>query len=115
MGDWLNERGTRAVWDPLYDAIKYEYPHHRKLINQWWPNYNEELTNARNWIAKRTEHFYKHIAEYYQLGTPLPLSVNKTIDENERSEMEIRINGVKLSEALFDGKLSCRKNRLTFG
>ena len=109
MGDWLNERGTRAVWDPLYDAIKYEYPHHRKLINQWWPNYNEELTNARNWIAQRTEYFYKHIAEYYQLGTPLPLSVNKTIDENERSEMEIRINGVKLSEALFDGKFF--KNR----
>ena len=104
MGDWLNERGTRAVWDPLYDAIKYEYPHHRKLINEWWPNYNEELKNARNWVAQRTAYFYKYIADYYQLGTPLPLTVNKSINESERSEMEIMINGVKLSEALFDGK-----------
>ena len=104
MGDWLNERGTRAVWDPLYDAIKYEYPHHRKLINEWWPNYNDELKNARNWVAQRTAYFYKYIADYYQLGTPLPLTVNKSINESERSEMEIMINGVKLSEALFDGK-----------
>ena len=104
MGDWLNERGTRAVWDPLYDAIKYEYPHHRKLINEWWPKYNDELKNARNWVAQRTAYFYKYIADYYQLGTPLPLTVNKSINESERSEMEIMINGVKLSEALFDGK-----------
>ena len=104
MGDWLNERGTRAVWDPLYDAIKYEYPHHRKLINEWWPNYNDELKNARNWVAQRTAYFYKYIADYYQLGTPLPLTVNKSLGETERSEMEIMVNGVKLSEALFDGK-----------
>ena len=104
MGDWLNERGTRAIWDPLYDAIKYEYPHHRKLINEWWPNYNDELKNARNWVAQRTAYFYKYIADYYQLGTPLPLTVNKSLGETERSEMEIMVNGVKLSEALFDGK-----------
>ena len=104
MGDWLNERGTRAVWDPLYDAIKYEYPHHRKLINEWWPKYNDELKNARNWVAQRTAYFYKYIADYYQLGTPLPLTVNKSLGETERSEMEIMVNGVKLSEALFDGK-----------
>ena len=104
MGDWLNERGTRAVWEPLYDAIKYEYPHHRKLINEWWRNYNEELKNARNWVAQRTAYFYQYIADYYQLGTPLPLTVNKSINVSERSEMEIMINGVKLSEALFDGK-----------
>ena len=104
MGDWLNERGTRAVWDPLYDAIKYEYPHHRKLINEWWPNYNDELKNARNWVAQRTAYFYKYIADYYQLGTPLPLTINKSLGDTERSELEIMINGVKLSEALFDGK-----------
>ncbi|MDO5130947.1 MAG: CotH kinase family protein, partial [Prevotellaceae bacterium] len=104
MGDWLNERGTRAIWDPLYDAIKYEYPHHRKLINEWWPNYNDELKNARNWVAQRTAYFYKYIADYYQLGTPLPLTINKSLGDTERSELEIMVNGVKLSEALFDGK-----------
>ena len=112
MGDWLNSRGTFAVWNPMYEMIKYEYPYHRKLVNQWWPNYTEEMNNARNWIANRPTYFYKYIAEYYMLGTPLPLTVNKNMDENERSEIEIRMNGVKLSEALFDGKFF-KDRRLT--
>ena len=28
MGDFLNEEGTREVWDPMYEMIKYEYPYH---------------------------------------------------------------------------------------
>ena len=104
MGDWLNSRGTFAVWNPMYDMIKYEYPYHRELVNKWWPNYTEEMNNARNWIANRPAYFYKYIAEYYQLGTPLPLTVNKAMDENQRAETEILMNGVKLSEAFFDGK-----------
>ena len=104
MGDWLNERGTRAVWDPLYDAIKYEYPYHRELINKWWPKYDDELNNARNWIAQRTGYFYKYIADYYGVGSPIPLTINTSVEETERAEIEITFNGVKLSEALFDGK-----------
>ena len=104
MGDWINSRGTFAVWNPMYEMIKYEYPYHRELVNKWWPNYTEEMNNARNWIANRPTYFYKYIAEYYQLGTPLPLTVNKAMDENQRAETEILMNGVKLSEAFFDGK-----------
>ena len=63
MGDFLNVTGTREVWDPMYDLIKTEYPFHRKLINQWWPNYNDELNAARNWVSQRTNHFYKQLAD----------------------------------------------------
>lgn len=104
MGDWLNSRGTFAVWNPMYEMIKYEYPYHRELVNKWWPNYTEEMNNARYWISVRPSYFYKYLAEYYQLGTPLPLTVNKSMDENQRGEIEILMNGVKLSEAFFDGK-----------
>lgn len=108
MGDWLNERGTRAVMDPMYDAIKYEYPHHRKLINEWWPNYNDEISAAQRWIAGRADYFYKHIADYYDLGSPMPLVVN----EAKAKDIEITMNGVKLSEGFFDGKFF-RNRRMT--
>jgi len=108
MGDWLNERGTRAVMDPVYDAIKYEYPHHRKLINEWWPNYNDEISAAQRWIAGRADYFYKHIADYYGLGSPMPLVVN----EAKAKDIEITMNGVKLSEGFFDGKFF-RNRRMT--
>ena len=102
MGDFLNEQGTRAVWDPMYELIKDEYPSHRALINQWWPNYNEELTNAQNWLKQRTGYAYQHLGSYYALGTPIPMTVNKGLTNAE--EGGYTFNGVRLSKGTFDGK-----------
>ena len=100
MGDFLNEKGTRAVWDEMYDMIKTEYPYHRKLINEWWPNYNEELKNARTWLNKRTNYFYQQLADYYSWGTPTTLTVNK----KSQSDITMTINGITLTGNVFDGK-----------
>ena len=100
MGDFLNEQGTRAVWDPMYDQIKYEYPYHRELINPWWPNYNEELSSARRWLSQRTAYFYQQLGDYYKLGSPVMLTVNKSVDE----EVGLTFNGIRLSRGVFDGK-----------
>lgn len=109
MGDFMNERGTREVWDPMYEAIKTEYPHHRKLVNEWWPNYNEELAAARRWIAERPQHFYNQLAQKYSLGTPLPLSVNMSLAETEMAGHTFIVNGVALSKGRMAGKFF--KNR----
>ena len=109
MGDFLNERGIRSIWDPMYELIKYEYPNHRKLINQWWPNYNEELNNARNWLSQRTDIFYKQLASYYQLGTPVPMTVGRTRTEGD-GEVSILFNGIRLSEGTFDGKFFANRD-----
>ena len=100
MGDFLNEKGTRAVWDPMYNMIKTEYTYHRNLINQWWPNYNDELRNARNWLSQRTNHFYQQLADYYKLGTPNPLVINKDASE----EVKTYVNGIEIKDGYFDGK-----------
>jgi len=100
MGDFMNYKGTRAIWDPMYDAIKTEYPNHRKLINQWWPNYNNELSDARNWLNSRTSYFYTQLADFYKLGSPVTLKINNDIEDKVTTEF----NGVTLSEGVFDGK-----------
>ena len=100
MGDFLNEKGVRNIWDAMYNKISYEYPNHRKLINEWWPNYNEELNTARRWLSKRTNIFYKQLADFYQLGTPIPVSINRYL----KSSPTISFNDVELSEGKFDGK-----------
>lgn len=104
MGDFMNERGTRAMWDPMYEMIRYEYPYHRKLYNPWWPNYSDELTQARNWLADRTDNFYSFVAKQYGLGTPTPLTVNALLDADLRNALTVSINGIELSEGLFDGR-----------
>ena len=109
MGDFLNERGTRAIWDPMADLVKPELVKHREENSGggWWgwhPNYeqeiNNEINNARNWLSQRTNYFYTHVANYYNLGTPTPLVVNKDMAE----EITTIINGVTLKNADFDGK-----------
>ena len=99
MGDFLNEKGTRQVWDAMYEKISYEYPYHRELINRWWPNYDEELDNAHRWVKYRTNTFYRQLGDYYGLGSPIGLTINK-----EKEDVAVTFNGIKLSEGTFDGK-----------
>lgn len=104
MGDFLNEQGVREVWDPMYNKIRFEYPHHRRLINEWWPNYNQELNNARNWLKQRTDYCYQHIGSYYQLGTPIQLNVNNSVSAADLEGISISFNGVTLTKGVFNGK-----------
>lgn len=104
MGDFMNYHGTAVIWDPMYELIRTEYPFHRKLINQWWPNYNSELNSARNWLADRPNHFYNHMASHYDLGTPVPIQVNLGCDDEDLNAVTTSINGIPLSEGTFKGK-----------
>ncbi len=105
MGDFLNSDGVREIWDPMYEQIRIEYPNHRKLFNPWWPNYATELTQAHNWLSQRTNFFYKYLGDYYQLGTPIPVQINKNATESDHAAVDIAINGIRLSKSAFDGKL----------
>lgn len=104
MGDFMNERGTWKVWEPMYKLIKTEYPNHRKLVNEWWPNYESELNSAHQWVINRTPSFYQQLANYYKLGSPTPLKINGLVSDEDLTDVEISFNGIKLSEGRFDGK-----------
>ena len=104
MGDFMNAEGTHEVWDPMYEQIKTEYPNHRKLINEWWPNYQDEMNFISSWLNQRTGEFYKQIGNYYKLGTPLGLTINPGMTAEELQGTEITFNGVKLTKGKFNGK-----------
>ena len=106
MGDFLNyDRIWRDVWSPMHDVIKTEYPHHRKLINQWWPNYDSELSSAQSWLKQRTSFMYKHLADYYKLGTPHTFIINNHVEESDKEHITLSLNGIPLSNSTFDGKM----------
>ena len=104
MGDFMNYAGTHEVWDPMYEMIKNEYPHHRYLINQWWPNYQEEMNSINDWLNQRTDVFYTHLKNYYGLGTLTNMTVNKELAEADAKDIPFYFNGVNLSKGVFDGK-----------
>ena len=104
MGDFLNYEGTWKVWEPMYNQIKTEYPHHRKLFNEWWPNYQEEMNKVKDWLRQRTNFMYQHLTDYYKLGTPTTLIVNASVSEADLQTIPFTFNGVPLSEGKFNGK-----------
>lgn len=104
MGDFMNYAGTHEVWDPMYEMIKNEYPHHRKLINEWWPDYQQEMNSINNWLNQRTGSFYTQLKNYYNLGTLIDMKVNNSVDDDVLQDVPFYFNGVKLTKGVFDGK-----------
>lgn len=104
MGDFMNFDRTWEIWEPMYNLIKTEYPNHRKLINQWWPNYSNELSSAKTWLQERTGNFYTILSNYYSIGTPTPLFINKELSTGELEQIGVDFNGVRLTRNKFDGK-----------
>ena len=113
MGDFLNEKGVRAIWDPMYELVKDELLIHRDELNppnpwSWWgggnneKNIENEVNNVRNWLSKRTDYYRKCLCDYYKVGTLASMTVNK--DMEDAAEGHILFNGVELSNGTFDGK-----------
>lgn len=100
MGDFLNGTTLSALLDDMYGYIKDEYTRHRALFNPWWPNYSEELRNAKTWSKNRATFFYTHLADYLKLGTPRAV----TIDTGRDDDVTLTINGIPLQGRSFDGK-----------
>ena len=103
MGDFLNERGIRVIWDSMYEIIRQEYPYHKKAVNGWI-NYEQELTNARRWVAERTAQFYQQVTQAYGRGTPTPLTVNQGVADGPLAGVTVTMNNIRLSQPRFDGK-----------
>lgn len=105
MGDFLNyDNVWTNIWEPMYNIIKTEYPNHRKLINQWWPTYTDELSKAQTWMKNRTNFMYSHLASYYSLGTATPLIINESASKLNLEDADIFVNGVSLTSGKFNGK-----------
>ena len=104
MGDFLNEKGIRAIWDPMYAMIKDEWQRHRSAIyeNPWWPIYDDETRYARNWVSKRTNEMYKQLGNQYNLGTPIPMTINQKVED--ASALTVTFNGIPLTAGVFNGK-----------
>lgn len=109
MGDFMNYEGTNKYLTEMGDAISTEYPIHRKLVNQWWPNYSEELSGARDFLKYRGTFFYKHLADYYKLGEPLPLEINTSMSPTDRDILNVSVNSIPLTKGTMNGKFF--KNR----
>jgi hypothetical protein len=101
MGDFMNERGTHQIWDPMESLAKSE------IIKMFGNSINNEINSVNTWLSNRTNNFYGFLASQFQLGTPTPLIINKNVTE----QVTTIVNGIEIKytddshpSPYFDGK-----------
>lgn len=124
-GDFMNAEGTGAVMDAILDEALEEFVAHRSKYPSWGGNSRDEIINkfndAKKWLAGYTEtnynwwtkkeetithlprvdYFLNYVGEQYHLGDAIPVTINKDLTDLE--DIEVKVNGIKLSEGTFDG------------
>lgn len=102
MGDFLNGETLGHTLDSMYNVVKTEYAFHRKLFNEWWPNHQEELDNAKKWASNRTAFMYDYINTYYAMGGYSNISVNADMTQPEAENITLYMNGVHIGKGRID-------------
>ena len=104
LGDYLCYEYGAHIIDSLKNNIAFEYPFHQNRYSTYnnWLNWSNEVTDMKNWMANRTTYMYKHLREYFGIGTVLPMKVNT--NTNDASQLNVYFNENRLSRSVFDGK-----------
>ena len=102
MGDFLNEKRIREIWDPMVKMIKDEWNKHKSAAGVW-SNYDSELGSAQWWVSKRTAEMYKQLGSLFKLGNSFTMTINKD-NASDAAEAGVIFNNVKLTRNIFDGK-----------
>lgn len=135
MGDFMNANGTGEIIDKIQAEALEEFAAHRVKYNggniynqrtnitnkfndakKWLTGYTEYdwWGNPTNTYSSRTDYFLDFIKEQFQQFLsggnnsvdiiPIPVTINMELDNDEVPD-EVYINGIKLTQGVFDGKL----------
>lgn len=107
LGDFLSENTINRLIDNMYDQIKIENPYHIKA-NAIPIDYLTELSDTRQWVHERIDSFYSHMGEFYKVGEPIHIQINK--GRTDVSDSQLIFNGVTLTDGVFDGKFYPERN-----
>ena len=120
MGDFMNAKGTGEIIDIIKAEAMDEFVAHRAKYPTWSGNSRNEINDkfemAKKWLAgytesswwgtttykSRSDNFLDFLSAQYNLGTAFPVTINKGVADMPE---DVTVNGIKLSEGVFDGKL----------
>jgi hypothetical protein len=122
MGDFMNGTGTGEIIDKIQTEAMEEFVAHRDKYNpgstDWWGNWvpadnrtdiTNKFTAAKTWAQGRPDNFITHMKNKWNLGTAIPVTINKNMDDAEVPD-NVLVNNIKLTKGVFDGKFFKNRN-----
>ncbi len=113
LGDFLQPALTSEYFLSMCSEIESEYAYHTEAYNYFnQPNNIENhnidkwyinITKFTDWLKVRNSHVYTYLANYFDLGNPIPVTIN--VDG-----YNVSFNGVSLTQPKFDGKYFAGRN-----
>lgn len=114
MGDLLHYSSTAHIIDSLQTLIEPAMPGHLEfwqnhglsgygISNVWWRDMNSwrwEVSLMKNWCNKRNVEVYKHLRNYFKLGTIMQLTYEPANDLT--GNPAVFINGVRMRDSGLD-------------
>lgn len=114
MGDFLNAGYINTWIDWYHDQMEPEWDAFSKVYGrQSKSGWENEINNMKRWTTERTGHMYNQIRDYFGLGNTVAVKVNNNV--STPSYYNITINGVPLTQGVFDGKLYAGREYLFDG
>lgn len=101
LGDFLTPAGINGIIDDRFEEIKVEHEYHQAINYPYGNSLDYEVKAGKTWLLNRWNFFYGHLASFFQLGSPVDLSVG-TGDRGE--DHLLMINNVALRSGGFKGK-----------
>ena len=109
MGDFLQFGYTSELFKNMSSKFAPEYPHHLEAYDNFgtfnitMPLYATYFESMLYWLEVRHNYLYSHIADFFNLGTPVPLTI-------DRASTDVIFNGIALTQEKFNGKFFANKN-----
>jgi len=106
MGDLLHYKSTSQVIDSIQKILEPAMQDHltRWMPDMWWRDMNSwrnEVSKIKSWCNGRNVEVYKHLRDYFQLGTIMKLTFEKA--SNLNGSPVVYINGVRMQNFGLDG------------
>ena len=119
MGDFMNGEGTGKIIESIKTEALDEFVAHRQLYPVYGgANSREQIkrkfNDAKTWAQGRPDKFIEHIQQQFQQFLrgnnpnvniiPISVTINKEMDSDKVPD-EVLVNGIKLTQGVFEGKL----------
>lgn len=99
-GDFLTDSNTIEKMEKMWEEFKEEWPDHYAVNNLHWASHEVFRNDIKNFITGRYSIIYEQVADWFNLGTPVPVKVEK----NTELVKDLYIQEIPILNNQYNGK-----------